>query len=98
MGYSTGIFSDFGSFLKMTVTENFHVESTLMLFFSAGEWSKLQSSHVKPHWIKVDFDHFHVSEDEDDEDNDKMEELMKRKALQRVNLIYEFIYLFLFRS
>ncbi|XP_011404907.1 PREDICTED: very-long-chain (3R)-3-hydroxyacyl-CoA dehydratase-like [Amphimedon queenslandica] len=50
---------------------------------NSGEWSKLQSSHVKPHWIKLDFDHFHISEDEDDEDNDKMEELRKRKALQQ---------------
>ena len=37
----------------------------------AGEWVRLQSTNVKPHWIQLDFDHFDVSEDEEEEDDAK---------------------------
>lgn len=37
----------------------------------AGEWARLQSMNVKPHWIKLDFDHFDVSDDEEKEEDAK---------------------------
>ncbi len=36
------------------------------LSFKGGSWGKLQSEHSKPHWIKIDFDHFEVSDSEDE--------------------------------
>lgn len=39
-----------------------------LLFYSssAGSWPRLQSDHLKPHWVKVDFDHFEVSDSEEE--------------------------------
>ena len=60
-----------------------------MCVLLAGEWPKLQSAHIKPHWIKLDFDHYHMSEDEEEEDD---EETRKRKELERVRVILDVTY------
>ena len=63
--------------------------SVYMCVLLAGEWPKLQSAHIKPHWIKLDFDHYHMSEDEEEEDD---EETRKRKELERVCVILDVTY------
>ena len=42
---------------------------TVFAHFSlkGGPWPKLQSEHSKPHWIKIDFDHFEISDSEEEE-------------------------------
>ena len=46
----------------------------------AGEWSKLQSTHVKPHWIKIDFDHFEISDNETEDEEKQMEKVIRNTS------------------
>ena len=37
--------------------------------YAVHEWPRLQSSQEKPHWLRVDFDHWEdLSDDEEEED------------------------------
>ena len=47
---------------------------------SAGSWKRLQSSREKPHWIKLDFDHFEVSDSEEEEEQAGAERGDKNKV------------------
>ena len=52
------------------------------------EWPRLQSSQEKPHWLRVDFDHWEdLSDDEEGEGEEEDEEGGRgRKALARERL------------
>ena len=37
-------------------------------------WPRLQSSHEKPHWIGIDFDHWEYQKESEDEEEEEEEE------------------------
>ncbi len=43
-----------------------------------GVWPRLQSSHEKPHWISLDFNHFEYQHDGSEEEEDDGEEEKKQ--------------------
>lgn len=53
-----------------------------------GVWPRLQSSQEKPHWLRVDFDHWEELSDgeneAEDEDSDKEKKPMTRERLEEI--------------
>lgn len=47
----------------------------------ARSWPRVQSTHQKPHWIHVDFEHF---EDEEDEEEEEKEEEVDPEKRERI--------------
>ena len=56
------------------------LKCSLWTLLLAGSWQKLQSSNEKPHWIKLDFDHFEVSDSEEEAEQAKAETTDKNKV------------------
>ena len=58
-----------------------------MFHTAEGVWPRLQSSHEKPHWIGVDFNHFEYPHDESEEEGEEegegkeMDPEMRRKVV-----------------
>ncbi len=54
-------------------------------FTTEGVWPRLQSSHEKPHWITLDFNHFEYqhdgSEEEVEEEEKEMDPEMRKKVV-----------------
>lgn len=55
------------------------------MLVAEGVWPRLQTSHEKPHWISLDFNHWEYqnegsdeSEEEGEEEGRKKEEMMKK--------------------
>ena len=50
----------------------------------ARKWPRVQSSHQRPHWIHVDFEHF---EDEEDDEEEEEEEVPPEKRERIVSVV-----------